>query len=44
MQMLIGIIFVIFLNILTSMDKSEIRKMYNDDFICKKKRKLNIMA
>ena len=39
MQMLIGIIFVIFLNILTSMDKSEIRKMYNDDFICKKKKK-----
>ena len=26
MQMLIGIIFVIFLNILTAMDKSEIRK------------------
>ena len=37
MQMLIGIIFVIFLNILTAMDKSEIRKMYNGDFICKKK-------
>ena len=34
--MLIGIIFVIFLNILTTMDKSEIRKMYNGDFICKK--------
>ena len=36
MKMLIGIIFVIFLNILTAMDKSEIRKMYNGDFICKK--------
>lgn len=38
MQMLIGIIFVIFLNILIAMDKSEIRKMYNGDFICKKKK------
>ena len=38
MQILIGIIFVIFLNILIAMDKSEIRKMYNGDFICKKKK------
>ena len=38
MQMLIGIIFVIFLIILIAMDKSEIRKMYNGDFICKKKK------
>ena len=38
MQMLIGVIFVIFLNILIAMDKSEIRKMYNGDFICKKKK------
>ena len=37
MQMLIGIIFVIFFNILITMDKSEIRKMYNGDFICKRK-------
>ena len=36
MKMLIGIIFVIFFIILIEMDKSEIRKMYNDDFICKK--------
>ena len=36
MHMLIGIIFVIFLIILIAMDKSEIRKMYNGDFICKK--------
>ena len=28
--------FCNFLNILTAMDKSEIRKMYNGDFICKK--------
>ena len=33
MQMLIGIIFVIFFNILIEMDKSEIRKMYNANFI-----------
>lgn len=37
MQMLIGIIFVIFLNILIAMDKSEIRKMYNGNFIRWKK-------
>lgn len=28
--------FCNFLSILTAMDKSEIRKMYNGDFICKK--------
>ena len=33
MQMLIGIIFVIFFIILIEMDKSEIRKMYNFNFI-----------
>ena len=38
MQMLIGIIFVIFLIILIAMDKSEIRKMYNGDFICEEKK------
>ena len=38
MQMLIGVIFVIFLIIIIAMDKSEIRKMYNGDFICKKKK------
>ena len=39
MQMLIGIIFVIFFNILIEMDKSEIRKMYNGNFTRGKKRK-----
>ena len=38
MQMLIGIIFVIFFIILIEMDKSEIRKMYNGDFICEKQK------
>ena len=33
MQMLISIIFVIFFIILIEMDKSEIRKMYNFNFI-----------
>ena len=42
MQMLIGIIFVIFFIILIEMDKSEIRKMYNLNFI--RWEKLNIMA
>ena len=35
--MLIGIIFVIFFIILIEMDKSEIRKMYNFNFIRGKK-------
>lgn len=38
MQILIGIIFVIFFIILIEMDKSEIRKMYNGDFICGKQK------
>ena len=38
MQMLIGIIFVIFFIILIEMDKFEIRKMYNGDFICGKQK------
>ena len=37
MQMLIGIIFVSFLIIIRVMDKSEIRRMYNGNFIRKKK-------
>ena len=37
MQMLIGIIFVIFFIILIEMDKSEIRKMYNANFIRREK-------
>ena len=41
MQMLIGIIFVIFFNILIEMDKSEIRKMYNANFIRGEKIKHN---
>ena len=35
--MLIGIIFVSFLIIIRVMDKSEIRRMYNGNFIRKKK-------
>ena len=38
MQVLIGIIFVIFVIILIEMDKSEIRKMYNGSFICEKRK------
>ena len=38
MQILIGIIFVIFFIILIEMDKYEIRKMYNGDFICGKQK------
>ena len=41
MQMLIGVIFVIFFNILIEMDKSEIRKMYNVNFIRGEKIKHN---
>ena len=41
MQMLIGIIFVFFFNILIEMDKSEIRKMYNANFIRGEKIKHN---
>ena len=41
MQMLIDIIFVIFFNILIEMDKSEIRKMYNANFIRGEKIKHN---
>ena len=41
MQMLIGIIFVIFFNILIEMYKSEIRKMYNANFIRGEKIKHN---
>ena len=41
MQMLIGIIFVIFFNILIEMDKSKIRKMYNANFIRGEKIKHN---
>ena len=37
MQMLIGIIFVVFFIILIEMDKSEIRKMYNANFIRREK-------
>ena len=39
--MLIGIIFVIFFNILIEMYKSEIRKMYNANFIRGEKIKHN---
>lgn len=40
MQMLIGIIFVSFIIILIEMDKSEIRKMYNGNFIRRKNREI----
>ena len=37
MQVLIGIIFVIFLIVLREMQKSEIRKLYNGNFIREKR-------
>lgn len=40
MQMLIGIIFVSFIFILREMNKSEIRKMYNGNFIREKNREI----
>ena len=39
MQMLIGIIFVSFLIIIRVMDKSEIRRMYNGNFLFVKRNK-----